>query len=147
MSPLLRGRTVLCVDDKPELLELLEDALTHAGARVIKTTSAREALAMLRAEPVDALVSDVKMPQMNGHELVRAVRASPDPRRRAMPAIAVSGEDSWKYLDPFSAASAGFDYHYTKPVTPSVLIEHLAKMLEQTPRRKRTGSGKIPRVP
>lgn len=119
-------------DDKQELLDMLADALGEAGADVITARNGEEALQHLRTRRFDALVSDLKMPRMNGHELLRALRSMAQEEKRTLPAIAVSGEDSWKYLDPFAAALAGFDYHFIKPVMPDVLIEQLARLMPPT---------------
>jgi len=141
----LGGRTILVADDKQELLEMLADALGAAGADVLTARNGEEALAQLRACRVDALVSDLKMPRMNGHELLRALRAMTQEDKRTLPAIAVSGEESWKYLDPFAAALAGFDYHFIKPVPPDVLVEQLARLLPRDGGRPKS-QRRLPRV-
>ena len=141
----LDGRTILVADDKPELVDMISDALRAAGATVLEARDGEEALVLLRSHHVDALVSDLKMPRMNGHELLRALRAM-SATKRGLPAIAVSGEDSWKYLDPFAAALAGFDYHFIKPIAPEVLIEHLARLLPPDGRGRRRSQRKLPRV-
>lgn len=144
MRGALDGRTILVADDKPELLDMLGDALRAAGASVLEARDGEEALELLRSHRVDALVSDLKMPRMNGHELLRALR-SMSPAKRSLPAVAVSGEDSWKYLDPFPAVLAGFDYHFIKPIAPELLIEQLARLLPPDGRGRRS-QRKLPRV-
>ena len=78
---------VLCVDDDPEILELLEDVLTACGLRPICTTDCQLALRLSASEPIDVAVLDYHMPEMDGVTLAEAMRASkPD-----LPMILFSG--------------------------------------------------------
>jgi len=65
--------TVLVVDDEPELLEIFEAWLERAGYRVLTAPNGAEALAILTTQKIDALVSDIRMPIMDGPSLVRAM--------------------------------------------------------------------------
>jgi CheY-like chemotaxis protein len=67
----LQEATVLMVDDEPELLELFSAWLEHEGCLVFTATNGVEALKVLEAEKIDALISDVYMPVMDGVALVR----------------------------------------------------------------------------
>ncbi len=71
-SPSL-SKTILVVDDEPEIVALLSQILSRAGFKVLEATSAREALelAAKHTEPIDLLLTDVKMPGMRGDELAR----------------------------------------------------------------------------
>ena len=66
--------SVLVVDDDPEQLRFLSKIIEKAGYRVIKSESATEALGVLEDKAVDLIVSDYKMPEMNGFEFLQAVR-------------------------------------------------------------------------
>lgn len=61
-----RAATVLIVDDEPELCDLMRDMLEDEGFTIITATSARAALELLGATPCDAIVSDMRMPDMDG---------------------------------------------------------------------------------
>lgn len=65
---------VLCVDDDPGILELLEDVLTACGLRAICTSDCSTALKLVRTEPVDLVVLDYQMPQMDGLTLAQQIR-------------------------------------------------------------------------
>jgi len=67
--------SVLVVDDNPAMADTLADILEPKGFIVHAAASGAQALAILRERPVDTLVTDVKMPEMNGLELYRATRA------------------------------------------------------------------------
>ncbi len=71
--------TILVVDDEPNIIEVLEIALQDEGMTVLKSGSGREALEFLRANNVDLVISDIKMPDFSGVELLREARQiSPD---------------------------------------------------------------------
>jgi DNA-binding NtrC family response regulator len=109
--PTMRGR-VLIVDDEPEMVESTARLLTLAGHRCTTTTVAQEALAALESQPPDVLLTDLKMPGMEGLELLRrAHRVDPD-----LPVIVITAfasiesavgavkEGAFDYLPkPFSA--------------------------------------------
>jgi len=64
---------VLVVDDEPEIAALLAARLTAEGLIVVTASSGRAALAALEAGPVDAVVSDLRMPDMDGAALALAI--------------------------------------------------------------------------
>ncbi len=69
---------ILVVDDEGGIRLLLSHAFTRAGHEVRTAAHPREAMALCASEHFDVLLSDVKLPEMNGHELVRwAVRSYP----------------------------------------------------------------------
>ena len=68
---------VLVVDDNPDTCELLARVLRKAGHEAECDASAAAALARLRRSPPDLVVLDVMMPEMNGLEVLRQVRADP----------------------------------------------------------------------
>jgi CheY-like chemotaxis protein len=66
--------SILVVDDNPAMAETLADILEMKGFTVHAAASGAEALEILRVEPVDILLTDVKMPEMNGLELYRKTK-------------------------------------------------------------------------
>ncbi len=71
-----KAKHVLIVDDDPSILEVLEARLTAAGFSVHKAASGPEALELLKTQKTDILVSDIKMPEMSGLELLAKIRAN-----------------------------------------------------------------------
>ncbi len=67
--------TVLCVDDEPSILSALKRVLRAEDCKVLQAGSGAEALALLEEHPVDVVVSDMRMPGMDGAELLARVRA------------------------------------------------------------------------
>ena len=121
----LEGLTVLVIDDHLDSLEIAEIALGRAGARVLAAPGAEAGLRFLDTQPVDVLVCDLAMPRLDGFDVVRAVRARRDEKRR-IPAIAVSGSGAY---DGRRALAAGFDAHAMKPIAPEALVEHVRRLV------------------
>lgn len=72
-SPSAAPLTVLCVDDEPNILKSLQRLLAGQGFQLLLATSGAEALQLLATRPVDLVMSDMKMPQMSGAELLTEV--------------------------------------------------------------------------
>lgn len=76
-------RSILVVDDEDGVAQLIADLLTEEGHRVTKTTDPRKALRLAEAEQFDAVLSDFRMPGMNGETFFRAMKAiAPENARR-----------------------------------------------------------------
>jgi two-component system, NtrC family, response regulator PilR len=71
--------TILIVDDEPNIIEVLEIVLQDEGMTVLKSASVREALSVLNEHEVDLVISDIRMPDLSGVELLRqAKQVAPD---------------------------------------------------------------------
>lgn len=121
----LHGHRVLVVDDDPDSREMLTEMLTQCGASVDNAGSAREALEKLDGQAFDLLVSDIGMPEMNGYDLIRAVRARPAAQGGAIRAVALTAFGSAE--DRRRAISAGFEQHLCKPVELDELVDALLR--------------------
>jgi CheY-like chemotaxis protein len=117
-------RLVLVVDDVPDIAWMLAAYLERAGYRVVSVFSAGEALDAVKAEHFDVIISDVGLPQMDGYELAKELRALPE--YVTTPLIAVTGFA--EYADQQNAFTAGFDAHLRKPIDPTRLIELIAHL-------------------
>lgn len=125
----LSGIQVLVVDDADDTRDLIVFLLEQAGAKVVASASASEALAQLTHFQPDILLSDISMPGMDGYTLLRQVRALPIKQGQQVPAIALTayaGE-----IDFQQAIGAGFQRHLSKPVEPETLIKTVADLVEQ----------------
>ena len=71
----IRGKTVLVVDDDAGVRQSMAEILGGEGCKVLTTPSGHEALHFLDTEPVDLVISDVQMPDMDGYELFRTIRS------------------------------------------------------------------------
>lgn len=119
---------VLVVDDHPVNRRLLRAVLEGNGAQVVEAADGAEALALLEREKVDAVVSDLLMPTMDGFRLLREVRSRPD--LHSLPFLVVSGT----YLEPEDeqlALRMGADAYLAKPLPPTVVLEALRGAVQQ----------------
>jgi CheY-like chemotaxis protein/two-component sensor histidine kinase len=124
----LRGIKVLVVDDDEDAREMLEAALNSYGAEVITAAGALKALDALASEEIDVLVSDINMPEIDGYELIRRVRAMKPEQGGRIPAVALTAYA--RAEDRLRALKSGFQTHMPKPVEPAeleVVVATLAK--------------------
>ncbi|MUI15563.1 PAS domain S-box protein [Massilia dura] len=121
----LAGRRILILDDTEDTAETFQALLQLEGAEVLLATTARRALDLLREHGADLVISDLSMPDMDGFEFMRAVRA--EPALRHVPAIALSGLG--REQDIQRAREAGFSDFMTKPVTLELLSERVDRLL------------------
>jgi two-component system, chemotaxis family, chemotaxis protein CheY len=116
-----RRKRVLVVDDAALVRMYYRGALEQCGFEVEEAMNGLEALEKLSGAPVDLLVVDVNMPQMDGFTFVASVRKRPMPLA-AIPVLITSTESA---APDFAAArSAGANFYLTKPVTPEQLTEY-----------------------
>jgi CheY-like chemotaxis protein len=120
----LAGISVMIVDDDPDALELGSMVLRRAGAKVQEAGGAQKALRLLEAGPVQVLVSDIGMPDVDGYELMQRLRMRAD--SRDMRAVAVTA--FVRQEDRERALRAGFDDHLAKPTSPEVLVDTVARL-------------------
>jgi PAS domain S-box-containing protein len=120
----LAGLKVLVVDDQREARELILRVLEDCNAQVLTAASAAEALDLVETQRPDVLVSDIGMPEADGFELLRRVRALGAERGGRVPAIALTAFA--RSEDRTRALRAGFLVHVAKPVDPAELIATVA---------------------
>ena len=113
-KPRLTGLRILSVDDDPNTREMLQEALERAGAEVASAASAPEALEKLQSLRPHVLVSDIGLPEEDGYDLLRKVRALGAAHGGKTPAVALTGyarEQDYK-----AAMAAGYQEFVAKPV-------------------------------
>jgi PAS domain S-box-containing protein len=125
--PSLRGVRALVVDDQEDARILICRLIEEHGGRCALAASAADALRMVAVEDVNILISDIGMPDVDGYELIRKVRALQPPAVRNIPAIALTAYA--RADDRQRALLAGFQMHVSKPVEPRELIAGIASLL------------------
>ncbi|CAD5911892.1 Sensor histidine kinase GacS [Planktothrix tepida] len=124
----LHGLRVLVIDDESDSLEMVSFILEQQGMRVTTVSSAHEALQVFLHLPLDMIISDIGMPEMDGYSLLRQIRTLPPERGGNIPALALTsyaGE-----MNRNQALRAGFSDHIPKPVEPMTLIHKVAKLAD-----------------
>ncbi|MBA3638527.1 MAG: PAS domain S-box protein [Acidobacteria bacterium] len=122
----LQGLKVLVVDDQADARELIQRVLGDCGAIVYVAASADEAVRLVIEHKPDVLVSDIGMPDADGFELLRRIRALDADQGGRVPAIALTAFA--RSEDRTRALRAGFVVHVAKPVDPSELIATVASV-------------------
>ena len=118
-APWRSPRTILVVDDEPDLVATVAAELHYAGYRTLSAFNGREALAVLDREPVDLVLADVSMPVMDGHELLRIVR-SEHPSLSDLPFVFLSALADRG--DVIAGRRLGADDYLTKPVDFDLML-------------------------
>jgi PAS domain S-box-containing protein len=125
----LNGLTVMVVEDEQDTRCMLGEAVQLHGASVILVSSAAEALAQLNRQKPDVLVSDIAMPDMDGYQLIHAIRAELPAESKDIPAVALSAFASAD--DQKKSIQAGYRAHLSKPVAVQDLVSILAGVANQ----------------
>lgn len=120
--PTLDGRRILVVDDTKGALDMFVSFLRAAGATVFPATSMHEALSVASKEDLDAVVTDLAMPDGDGIELIRALRAE---NRKPLAIVALTALGSSMREE---SLNAGADEFLEKPIAPSDLVRVLAEL-------------------
>jgi signal transduction histidine kinase/DNA-binding response OmpR family regulator len=126
---LLHELSVLVVDDEPDARELIKRVLAGSQAQVLTAGSAPEALRLLDQHTCHVLVSDVGLPDVDGFDLIREVRAR-GLAAKDLPAIALTAFA--RPDDRRRAMLAGFQVHLAKPVDPDELTAVVATLVGRT---------------
>ena len=123
--------TLLVVDDEPQIQKLVARYAAAAGFDVVMCTGGREALAVLQERPADVAMVDLRMPEVNGLEVLREIRATVP----GCEVILMTG-----YADVHSAVEAiklGARDYLAKPFEPDRLRELLESVQDETQRRRK----------
>jgi CheY-like chemotaxis protein len=123
---------ILIVEDDPTLREFGKLLLSAQGYEVLCAEDGFEGLAALKHSLPDIIISDLRMPNMNGFEFLSVVRR----RFPVIPVIAISGEFSGLSVPESVLADAFFS---KGEYQPQQLFEKIAELLEELPTRPRTG--------
>jgi len=122
---------ILFVDDEDQIRKLMTTYLTRQGYEVVTANDGYEALKAIRSRPPSLVITDVTMPNMNGFELTRRLRA--DHRTARIPVLMLSARKQAD--DVLTGYAEGADEYVAKPVEMAVLgakIEVLLKRLKAT---------------
>lgn len=116
-------KTALTVDDSKTMRDMVSFTLKNAGYSVIDAEDGQDALNKLTG-PVDVVITDLNMPNMNGLELIRALRAKPE--YRAVPILMLTTEsDDSKKGEGKAAGATGW---IVKPFNPEKLVQVVNKV-------------------
>jgi two-component system cell cycle response regulator DivK len=119
---------VLYIEDNPDNMTLVQRALEARGYRLLKAMKGLEGVTTAESERVDLILLDINLPDIDGHEVARRLRASDKYELRRIPIIAVTANalkgDAQKALD------AGCDVYMSKPINIRELWARVAGFLD-----------------
>jgi len=121
-------KTILLVDDDPNILQVAGFAVAKAGYRTISAKNGQQALEQFRAEQPDLIVLDIVMPEMDGVDVCRRIRTESD-----VPVIFLSSMDD--EVDRIVGLELGADDYLTKPFSPRELVARIKAVLRRTDAR------------
>ena len=124
-------KSVLVIDDNDDVRSIVTSVLRNFGFAVREAVSGESAIEMVLAEKPDLIISDVRMPGMDGHHLLSAIRELQS--TAAIPFILMTGSGS--HEDFRRSMICGADDYLQKPFTPEVLLQHVRDALGQRPAR------------
>jgi adenylate cyclase len=129
MAPELETRRarILIADDEPLNVDLLEQELELLGHATISAPDGAAALQLLAREPVDLVLLDIMMPQLDGYEVLRQIRA--DPELRHLPVIMISALDQLDSV--LRCIELGAEDYLPKPFDPVLLKTRIGACLEK----------------
>jgi two-component system response regulator VicR len=122
-------KRILCIEDQPEMIELIRLVLRRHGFEVEGALGGREGLRMVRENPPDLVLLDLMMPEVDGWEVYRQIKA--DERLKQIPVIAVTakGQDVDRVV---GVQVAGMNDFITKPFGLDDLVTRVERVLKDT---------------
>jgi DNA-binding NarL/FixJ family response regulator len=118
---------ILLVDDEPGVRESVQAYLEDSGYQVQTAAGAKDAWEILQKDQLDLVISDLMMPQVDGHQFLKQMRD--DPRFVAMPVVFLTARGMKS--DRISGYQAGCDAYLSKPFDPEELIAIVQNILQR----------------
>jgi len=119
----LAGISILLVDDSPDILETMCELLESEGAQVTTANGGARGIELAEQTPFDVIVSDIGMPEIDGHKMMTSIRAKGV--NSNTPSIALTGYGTLRDVE--KAKSAGFTLHLRKPIDLQALIDAVTR--------------------
>ena len=119
------SKKILVVEDQEDNRRIVRDLLTSAGFQLIEAVTGQEGVRMAEANKPDLILMDIQMPEMDGYEATRQIKA----RMRHIPIIVITSYALSGDAD--KAMAAGADAYVSKPFSPRDLLATIRKFLPQ----------------
>ncbi|MFQ5851829.1 MAG: response regulator [Candidatus Binatia bacterium] len=124
-----RKKTILVVDDEPDIINIVRMILEKEGYEVLSASNGLEAMAWVRKQRPDAILLDRSMPQMDGDEVMTHLKESPD--TASIPVVLLTSMD--KYDDVSGGYKLGADGYITKPFSHTQITNGIKLVLARRP--------------
>ncbi len=124
-----RQRTILIVDDEEDVLDLLQLVFETSGFAVKRASTGKSAVTLAYEQPPDVVLLDVMMPEMDGWQVLRTLKA--DERTRGVPVVMLSARAERR--DKMIGLQEGAEGYIAKPFSPSEVVREVQSFLERGP--------------
>lgn len=119
--------TILVVDDEPDILEFVDYNLQKEGYQVVLAENGQEAIEKAKQESPDLILLDIMMPEMDGIETCRELRALPEFKNTLIAFLTARNED----FTQIAGFDVGADDYITKPIKPRLLVSRVNALLRR----------------
>lgn len=121
-------RTIMVVDDNPDIITIVKTILEGKGYQVLSASSGQELLNLLTDRKPDLIILDIMMPEMDGLEVLGRLKAVTE--TASIPAILLTAKV--QYEDVLGGYKLGADYYITKPFTSTQLVNGINLLLGES---------------
>lgn len=121
--------SLLVVDDDPDIVTLLEHALAFHGYQVRTAMDGHQALAEVEAGLPDLILLDLKMPRMDGYEVIRRLKSNED--TRSVPIVVITASPVDKERDKVRVLGMGAAQYITKPLSIETLVDEIKEAITE----------------
>lgn len=125
------NKKILLVEDEQDILQLVKHYLEKEGFRPVTAMSGLEALKKVKEEKPDLVVLDLMLPEMDGLDVCKRLRSTPDTAMLPILILTAKAEES----DTIVGLELGADDYVTKPFSPKTLVARVKALLRRVERR------------
>jgi len=122
----MASKTILVIDDEPSIGRVVQFKLQQEGFKVRIATDGLEGLAKVKEEKPDLILLDLMMPGMDGFEVCRRLRASPETATTPVIILSARGQE----MDRIRGIELGVLDFFTKPFSPQKLLERVKELFK-----------------
>ena len=119
-------KTILCVDDSPTDLRMMQEAVAGMGHVIVTATDGEEALESVRRQKPDLVLLDIILPNLNGYQVCRQLKTAPE--TKSIKIILISSKS--QQTDKFWGKKQGADEYVTKPYQQGELLNLVRQQLQ-----------------
>ena len=130
--------TILCIDDEQHIRDLLVEELREAGFNTLQASNGREGLQLILEKWPDIVISDISMPEMDGHQLLAEIQIN-YPEFSNIPFILLTAFTDKE--NQLTGLEAGAAVYMTKPVDFEVLLAKIKGCITRIENNRKTGRG------
>lgn len=124
-------KQILVVEDEYDIGDIIEQYLKREGMRVIRAMNGKQAIEIHASQPIDLILLDIKLPELNGWEVLSKIR-----QKAQTPVIMLTALD--QDIDKVMALRIGADDFVVKPFNPNEVVARVQAVLRRTHQNKQT---------